>query len=327
MIYLLAFARQRSISALSIIFKIVLLFSATKHFNTFVPCMKHTYSLLFFCFISVLAFAQAGTDTVKPDTLKKNLIQVKKKSALDKDSLPPKIDSTLIHDSLRGLNLDTALKKPVIDSHKKDETKSGLNKLFKGKEYFFYYLVFLFLLLGLMRRAFSKYFNDLFRVFFRTTLKQKQVGDQLLQSPLPSVLLNCFFVLTAGLYINILLFHFHLTSGSSFWLQYIYCMAALALIYIVKFLGLKIAGWLFKMMGIMLLPFLVLFAFTSDPVYTFSLNVTWVGIGLLLLYRFILSFGAVHNEIKLNSFHFLLYIIAMEIVPLLLIYKLLLIIL
>jgi hypothetical protein len=165
----------------------------------------------------------------------------------------------------------------------------------------------------------------------------------MLQSPLPSVLMNCFFVVTAGLYINFLLVHFQLSVTENFWLQYVYCMAALAFIYIIKFLGLKITGWLFsvndtaesytfivfiinKMLGLMLLPFLILLAFTSDPIYSAVLSLSWVGVSLLLGYRFILTYGAARNEIKLNPFHFFLYIIAFEIVPLLLIYKLLLII-
>jgi hypothetical protein len=54
--------------------------------------------------------------------------------------------------------------------------------------------------------------------------------------------------------------------------------------------------------------------------------ISWFGIGLLLIYRFILSYGAIRKEVNLNSFHFILYILGFEVVPLLLIYKLLLVI-
>ena len=180
----------------------------------------------------------------------------------------------------------------------------------------------------------------MFRVFFRTTLKQKQVRELLLQSQLPSVLLNFFFVLSAGLYVSFLLEYFQFSISDNFWLQYVYCSAALAFIYIVKFLGLKITGWLFnvseaaesytfivfiicKMLSIVLLPFLILLAFTSGSLYSNSLLLSWIAIGLLMGYRFILSYSATRNEIKLNPFHFILYIIAFEIIPVLLIYKLL----
>src|ERR1044071_7973428 len=83
---------------------------------------------------------------------------------------------------------------------KAQNIKDGEKKIFVGKEWLFYYLVLLLILFGLLRRAFGKYFYDLFRVFFKTTLKQRQMQEQLLQSSLPSVLMNAFFVITAGLY-------------------------------------------------------------------------------------------------------------------------------
>ena len=40
-----------------------------------------------------------------------------------------------------------------------------------------------------------------------------------------------------------------------------------------------------------------------------------------LLYRFILGYTAIRNQVKFNLFHFFLYLCAFEIAPLLLIYK------
>jgi DMSO/TMAO reductase YedYZ heme-binding membrane subunit len=75
------------------------------------------------------------------------------------------------------------------------------------------------------------------------------------------------------------------------------------------------------MIGILLFPFLILLAFTSGDVYSIGLNLSWYLVAGLLVYRIILTFGAVHNQVKVNPFHFFLYICAFEIVPLLLIYK------
>jgi hypothetical protein len=74
------------------------------------------------------------------------------------------------------------------------------------------------------------------------------------------------------------------------------------------------------------LPFLLLLAFTPEPINGSAIYLSWFGIGLLLIYRFILSYAAIRKEVKLNSFHFVLYILSFEVVPLLLIYKLLLLI-
>ncbi|HYM94598.1 MAG TPA: DUF4271 domain-containing protein, partial [Chitinophagaceae bacterium] len=201
-----------------------------------------------------------------------------------------------------------------------------------------YVLIFLLLIFAFFRLLFPKYFNDLFRLFFRTTLKQRQIREQLMQTPLPSLLFNCFFVATTALYFDFLLIHFKLTPINDFWLMYLYCGIGLSVIYLGKFLGLKFSGWVFnmeeatdayifiifivnKVIGIFLLPFLVLLAFAGGNIYLVALAVSLSGIAILLAYRFILSYNAVRNQIKVNLFHFFLYICAFEIVPLLLIYK------
>jgi len=214
---------------------------------------------------------------------------------------------------------------------------SGLHP-FYGKEALFYILIAFLLAFALLRQAFPKYFSDLFRLFFRTTLKQRQIREQLMQTPLPSLLLNIFFVISGGLYIDIILHHFNLTPVDNFWLLFLYCSIGLSVIYNVKFIGLKISGWLFnvkaatdayifvvfvinKVLGIFLLPFLVLLSFMHGGAYTVALVLSWCGLGVLLVYRVILTYASVRNQVRFNPFHFFLYICAFEIAPLLLIYK------
>jgi hypothetical protein len=302
-------------------------------------------------------FAQADSTNHQTDSLRKDSLKPKpqRKKITDSTVVNPKtiiqIDSLHLKDSLRIID-SLRISQQASDSLRRELAekqipvqvlKDGDKKVFVGKEYLFYYLIFLFIIFGLLRRVFAKYFYDLFRVFFKTTLKQRQTQEQLLQSSLASVFTNSFFVLSAGLYVNFLLQYFHLVISENFWLQYVYCIGALATIYSAKFIGLKITGWLFnvsnttdsytfivfiinKMLGIFLLPFLLLLAFANDPLYSTAMFISWIGLGLLLIYRFILSYSAVRKEVKLNSFHFILYILGFEVIPLLLIYKLLLII-
>ncbi|MFX5793321.1 DUF4271 domain-containing protein [Acinetobacter baumannii] len=44
---------------------------------------------------------------------------------------------------------------------------------------------------------------------------------------------------------------------------------------------------------------------------------------LLFVYRYLVSFGSLRNDLKLNIFHFFLYLCAVEITPMVLLYKLL----
>ncbi len=320
--------------------------------------MTHLYPLLFFLFLCPTAVSsQVDSNVALQDTVRKDSLPLKPKPVIKRDTLKRVdtsfvqinslrlADSLRIQDSLRLVqNTIDSLQRIAAEKKMPEKIlKDGTKKSFTGKEWLFYYLILLLIIFGLLRRAFSKYFYDLFRVFFKTTLKQRQTQEQLLQSPLPSVFMNAFFVLSAGLYANFLLYHFDLVIADNFWLQYFYCAAALGSIYIVKFIGLKITGWLFnvsdatnsytfivfivnKMLGIFLLPFLLILAFSPEPITSAAMVLSWFGIGLLLIYRFILSYGAVRKEVKLNSFHFILYILGFEVVPLLLIYKLLLLI-
>ena len=215
-------------------------------------------------------------------------------------------------------------------------------KEYQGKEILFYPLMSLLLLFALFRQTFSKYVDDLYRLFFRTTLKQRQISELLIQTPLPSLLLNLFFFVIGGLYITLFLHYVNRAPIENFWLLVLYCTLGLAAMYTVKFFSLKITGWVFnmkeatdsyvfivfvinKIIGIYLLPFVILLAFTQGPLSSIAFTISWLGVAGLLAYRFILTYLTVRNQIKVNPFHFFVYLLAFEVVPLLLIYKLLLV--
>ena len=211
----------------------------------------------------------------------------------------------------------------------------------QGKETFFYVLLGLFFYFAVVKSLFRKYINNLVTIFLRITLRQQQLREQLLQAPLPSLMLNIFFLLTGGLYASLLLSYYKWEVHSNFWIQTLYCIGILALIYTGKFLILKFTGWVFnlskatdtyifivflvnKMLGLLLLPLLVLIAFYSGQPQQVFVTLSLILVLSLFAYRFFFSFGPIRAEIKVNPFHFFLYLCAFEIAPLLLIYKVLL---
>jgi hypothetical protein len=210
----------------------------------------------------------------------------------------------------------------------------------QGKEAIFYSMIFLLLVFALIKNGFYRYLNDLVKTFFRTTVKQRQVKEQLIQNPLPSMLLNGFFVLSIGMFAALLLQHFRLALEFNFWVLYGFCMIGLTAIYTIKFISLKLFGWIFqvssaidsyifivfatnKIIGIALLPFLVLLAFTYGAVNEAAMSLAIMVVLGLIAYRFFLSFISIRKQIRISFFHFFLYLIAFELVPLLLINKLL----
>ena len=208
-------------------------------------------------------------------------------------------------------------------------------------ESIFYYMLSLIVFLALTRLIFYKYISTLFTLFFRATLRQQQLREQLLQFPLPALLLNIFFVVNIGTYFVFLAKYYKLPFAENFWTSMFYVISVVAIIYAGKYLLLTIAGWVFgirsvsesylfivflinKMTGIFLLPILVLMAFPNPALLPVVITLSYVLLGGMIVYRFIISYKPVRDEIKLNRLHFFLYLCAFEIAPLLLIYKVLL---
>ena len=210
----------------------------------------------------------------------------------------------------------------------------------QGKEAIFYSVIGLLIFFALIKNGFYRYIQDLLKIFFRTSVRQRQIKEQLIQSPLPSLLLNIFFLLSIGMFLALLIQHLGLGLEYNFWIFLLYCVLALMAIYGGKFLVLKFIGWALqareateayifivfatnKIMGIALLPFLIVLAFTYGVASQVAVT---AGIGVvlgLLAYRYFLSYITVHRQINVSFFHFLLYLCAFEITPLLLINKLL----
>ena len=202
----------------------------------------------------------------------------------------------------------------------------------------FYILTALFLVLGLLRTFFSRYFTTMFRVFFNTSLRQNQLTDQLEQAALPSLLFNIFFVTSLGLYVYILWEH------QNFYHAVINCaylgfsVLVVAVCYLVKYVSLLFTGWLTnykseakiyifsifllnKIIGMLLLPFTLLIAFSTLKVAQYAIIISFVLLLILLLSRFFKTYGLLQNRLKLNGIHFFIYIISLEVLPIMIIYK------
>jgi magnesium-transporting ATPase (P-type) len=188
-------------------------------------------------------------------------------------------------------------------------------------EYLFYIFAALFLWLGLLRAIYSRYFNTMFRVFFNTSLRQNQLTDQLEQAALPSLLFNIFFVFSMGLYIYILYEHNNIYHNVINWTYLGLCVLAVAICYLVKYVSLLFTGWLTnhkpeariyvfsifllnKIIGMLLLPFTLLIAFSSYKIANYATIISLIFLSILLLSRFFKTYGLLQNRLKLNGIHF-----------------------
>lgn len=266
-----------------------------------------------------------------------------------------RIDSVLVDTAVSGQPIKDTIR-PVLKHPFTSDSFLYQNRLFfsftnpvrytisekpwQGREGVFYSIIVLLIVFALLKNSFARYLADLFSSYFRTSVRQRQIKDQLLQSPLPSLLFNVFFDISGGIFLSLIFQHFHLGSQYPFWMFTAYCTSGIAFIYGGKFLMLKLFGWVFQMtaatdtyifivfstnkiIGVMLLPFIVLLAFTYGNLNAAAVTLSLVAIGALFAYRYFLSFISINRLFNINFFHFFIYLTAFEVLPLLLINKLL----
>ena len=310
--------------------------------------LKQVFSfLLLFVFPVLLIAQQLDSTIVRRDSIIKTHTTIKKDTTAQRQS-----DSILIQ-------TDSAIKKEIPVSRSKLYLNE-VGKLLKENRFlnwqgkpvamvnqirkvtsldsFFYLLLAIGALLGFFRFFYTRYFNNLFRVFFNASLRQSQLTDQLLQAKLPSLFFNFLFAVSGGVYAYILLRYYHWISEDNFWLILFYCTFYLIIIYLIKFLSLKFTGWLTgykevtntyvfiiflinKILGILLIPFTVIIAFSAPTIATIAIVISLLLIGLMFLLRFFRSYGLLQHQLKINGFHFFMYVAGIEAVPVLLIYK------
>ena len=210
-----------------------------------------------------------------------------------------------------------------------------------SKDELFYLLSGLMALLAFIKLIFNRYFSNVFKLLFQPSFRQKHTKEQLLQGNVPSFFMNVFFIFSGGAYIALLVSYYHL-SVLSFWYVFLYSSAALMSLYSAKYIILSFAGWVFnvndaidnylfivylinKIIGVLLIPFILKLAFSGKEIIGISVLVSLTSVAILFVYRYIISFAPVRREIRVSISHFIIYMFAVEFLPLLLICKMLII--
>ncbi|MFL9481490.1 DUF4271 domain-containing protein [Chitinophagaceae bacterium LWZ2-11] len=302
--------------------------------------------------IPVRKVVRQQVDSVKRSALP--VLTKKQDSTLYRDSLAllnRKADS-LRRDSLQGASsqksvaaapkIDTstyAAIMPIAQLPFFGKPVFKINNEHKGenKDQLFYVLVGVTAFLGFIKVVFPRYFRNLFIIFFQTSFRQKQTRDQLVQDTWASLFMNLMFVISVSIYAVLIL----LQKGKvhmGFWEILLYCSVILILVYTGKFLFLRFWGWVFnvkeaadtyifvvfltnKIMGVLLIPFLLVLAFSGGQFAEIAGTVSIFVLGGMLIYRYLVSLGTIRNTLKVSGLHFFLYLCAIEVLPLLIMYK------
>ena len=199
------------------------------------------------------------------------------------------------------------------------------------KDVLFYAVIGLLFLYGFIIQIAPQYIGKLFSQFSQSSLRMLQNREQLLQNSLASFIMNIGFVMSFSLLATLIIFNAHLLP-IQFWEGFLYmCLFFLGL-YVGKFICLTIAGYIFNtielvqtyifVIFILFIPFIGILAFARPVLHPFAIWGAGFLMALLILYRYLFSLTSVRNKLHVSSFHFFLYLCAFEIIPLLILYKL-----
>jgi hypothetical protein len=231
----------------------------------------------------------------------------------------------------------TAVCPPLSNWQTPNKTPEQI-KLNKANNYLFYLLAFATLLVAIFRAVFPKYFQNLFKVFFNTTLKQNQLSDQMYLAKLPSLFFNILFCINAGIFTHVVLAVKYpaLKIATISYLPVL--IVVFAAVYLTKYAFIKFSGFIAgqkspariyifviflinKVLGLALLFFAILLAFTGRNTTSLLLYCSVFTMVLLLLVRYFRAFSLLQYRLKVSTFHFFLFVLCAEVVPLLIMCK------
>lgn len=302
-------------------------------------------SLLFFFAVAMTSLLYAQSDSLRStNTARQAAVPV---AAMPADSVAVS-DSVAMVPPVKKLNWqqDTAFTRFFINKNlpKNQQSIFAINAVRRPvqQDEQFYILAGLLLFTGIVRAAFPKYFSTLFQSFFQTAQHQRQSKENITQDALPSFLMNFVFILSGGLLLAVLVGADVGLSHIPFPLLWLYASGALAVVYIVKSLFILFFGWAFgvqepadayryivflvnKIAGLCFIPLLLLLIYSSGNDFPVLATIAIALIAILLMYRYILSLSVVGKKLRIHPIHFFLYLCAVEVLPLLITYKVLLI--
>ena len=310
-----------------------------------------------------VVYAQDDSATVKKieeplgvqsdTTLPQKIIKQKPKepiAVIKKDSIRPVIDSVppVLLPQNDTVHLSTAYGStilPLIEHHPYYNVEDNIVVMpsqpsnASKKDELFYIMCGVLLFLGILKVGFPKYFQDLFNVFWRSAFRQKQIRDQLQQAGMTTLLFNIFFVFSLALFAYLIIVYLKGAIANP-WILFSICFFSIAFVYTFKYFILKLSGWMFgqeealdtytfivfmvnKILSILIIPFTLVLAFSDKPFQQIAFTASILLIIFLLIYRFIVGYIGMRNELKISELHLFLYVCGFEIIPALLIYRML----
>ncbi len=230
--------------------------------------------------------------------------------------------------------------KPNTAAAKKKDQNSTLGEEESYSRFLFFNMLLLLAALTLLFTVFRTIVGKVYRAFFNENLLNQLHREQ--PKPivsLPYLILYIFSFFSAGLFVFLLLKHNGFEMKYSNISSLLYCSGGLAAYYFFKHILLSLVAFIFPvgkeigiysftiiifniLTGLILIPFSIFMAFASTGLVSVLI---YLAIGLIIAsytFRILRGFLIGSRFVVFHKFHFLLYICAVEIAPLLILLKL-----
>jgi hypothetical protein len=195
-------------------------------------------------------------------------------------------------------------------------------------------------MLAWIRFGYTKDFQEQMNAFRNWGMNLQMVREIGLGVPFGVVLLNIFSALVISFYSFLLIEHFGLIHIEPSWVLMIGTFVLVAAILFLRYLLLKAAELISthgkeiklyiyyelqinRIIGIFLFPFILLIAFSPSPLNIYFFYASIVLLAALIMVRFVKGFNLGISYFGNHLIHFLIYICALEIAPILIVVRLL----
>lgn len=206
----------------------------------------------------------------------------------------------------------------------------------------FYLLILLTMFLGLIRAIQPGFLNENWRAFINPTLGNRQLKEVIQSAAFPNLLLTTFSIVIFGLYMYYVVSMqpgWFFANWSKVLIVGLFAVFAL-IIFALKFLLFKLFYWAIdqgqnselylynvflsqKILGLFLLPIIAFLAFSVIKIKMIVLYISLTVIALLYIRRYILAWKFHEFILRNNKLNFFMYLCTLELLPLAIIIKVL----
>jgi len=207
------------------------------------------------------------------------------------------------------------------------------------RQFLFITLLVLLVLLTIVMTLFRSVVQISYRAFFNENILNQLHREQRGFAALPFQILYLLFFIHAGTFLFLILNRYGIKISESNLHALLLCIGGVTGVFTAKHLLLKLIGSVFPidkevgaysltiiifniMTGIGLVPFIIFLSYGTDSLIQPAIYLSLGLLGLVYAYRSVRGLIIANRFIAYHKFHFLLYICAVEIAPLLILFKL-----